>query len=169
LKRPCEPRCSAFSLEESLVSDRRGFTLIETMVALVVVSLCLLIAVPHVRDAFAQNTLLNSRAKVVSLYSAARAVSSSSGRVSYLHLDGNTVYVTAQPRRKTGAGTSDSISVPENFQTLYGVAVSTNPSVDSIRIDQTGLGAGGQAVTVRFTKGSRKDSIQISPYGRVLK
>jgi prepilin-type N-terminal cleavage/methylation domain-containing protein len=153
------------------VSDRRGFTLIETLVALVVVGLGMLIAIPHVRDAFAQNTVLNSRAKVSSLYSAARAVSSSSGRVSYLHLKGNLMYVTAQPRRKAGGGACncDTIGVPENFQTLYGITVSTNPSVDSIKIDQTGLGAGGQTVTIRFTKGSRKDSIQISPYGRVLK
>ena len=151
------------------MSDRRGFTLIETLVALVVVSLGLLIAIPHVRDGLAQNTLLNTRSKTMSLYSTARAVSSSTGRVSYLHLDGNRVYVTAQPRRKAGGGSSDSISVPENFQTLYGVTVSTNPAVDSIRIDQTGMGAAGQAITIRFTKGSRVDSIQISPYGRVLK
>ena len=153
------------------MSDRRGFTLIETLVALVVVSLGMLIAIPHVRNGLAQNTLLNTRAKVVSLYATARAVSSSSGRVSYLHLKNNQMYVTAQPRRKTpiGANSIDTIGVPENVSTLYGVTVATNPTTDSLMIDQTGLGAGGQTVTIRFTKGSRTDSIQISSYGRVLK
>ena len=153
------------------MSDRRGFTLIETLVALVVVSLGMLIAIPHVRDGLARNTLLNTRAKVATLYSTARAVSSSSGRVSYLHLKNNQMYVTAQPRRKTpiGANTIDTIGVPENVSTLYGVTVATNPTADSIKIDQTGLGAAGQTVTIRFTKGSRKDSMQISSYGRVLK
>jgi prepilin-type N-terminal cleavage/methylation domain-containing protein len=164
-----EPRCSAFSLEESDVSDRRGFTLIETLVALVVVSLGMLIAIPHVRDAFAQNTLLNTRAKVVSLYSTARAISSSSGRVTYLHLDNNRVMVTAVPRRKTpiGANTRDTIGVPENVSTLYGVSITTN--VDSVKLDRNGLGAAGVATTVKFTKGSHVDSLVISPYGRVLK
>jgi prepilin-type N-terminal cleavage/methylation domain-containing protein len=149
--------------------SRRGFTLIETLVALVVVSLGMLIAIPHVRDAMAQNNLLNTRAKVVSLYSTARAVSSSSGRVAYLHLKGNRVMVTAAPRRMApiGANTRDTIGVPENVNTLYGVTIATNN--DSVKIDQTGLGAAGNATTIKFTKGSRVDSIVISPYGRVLK
>jgi prepilin-type N-terminal cleavage/methylation domain-containing protein len=147
--------------------SRRGFTLIETLIALVVVSLGMLIAIPHVRDAMAQNNLLNTRAKVVSLYSTARAVSSSSGRVAYLHLNGNRVMVTAVPRRNAGGGSRDTVGVPENVQTLYGVTIATNN--DSVKIDQTGLGAAGNATTIKFTKGSRVDSIVISPYGRVLK
>ena len=51
------------------MSDRRGFTLIETLIALVVVGLGMLIAIPRVTNAFAQNTLLNTRARVMSLYS----------------------------------------------------------------------------------------------------
>lgn len=147
--------------------SRRGFTLIETLVALVVVSLGFLIALPRVRNAFAQNTMLNTRAKVMSLYSTARAISSTSGRVTYLHLDGNRVMVTAMPRRKTGAGTRDTIGVPENVSTLYGVTIST--TADSVKIDQTGVGATAGTTTIRFTKGSYKDSILINPYGRVLK
>jgi prepilin-type N-terminal cleavage/methylation domain-containing protein len=149
------------------VSSRRGFTLIETLIALVVMSLGFLIAIPRVRNAFAQNTMVNTRAKVISLYSTARAVSSSSGRVTYLHLNNNRVYVTAQPRRKAGGGTIDTIGVPENVSTLYGVTIST--TADSVKIDQTGIGATAGTTTIRFTKGSYKDSIRISPYGRVLK
>jgi prepilin-type N-terminal cleavage/methylation domain-containing protein len=151
------------------VSSRRGFTLIETLIALVVMSLGFLIAMPRVRNAFAQNTMVNTRAKVISLYSTARAVSSSSGRVTYLHLNNNRVYVTAQPRRKAGGGACncDTIGVPENVSTLYGVTIST--TADSVKIDQTGIGATAGTTTVRFIKGSYKDSIRISPYGRVLK
>jgi prepilin-type N-terminal cleavage/methylation domain-containing protein len=151
------------------VSDRRGFTLIETLIALVVVGIGMLIAIPRVTEAFAQNTLQSTRSRVMSLYSTARAVSSSSGRVTYLHLSGNRLMITAIPRRTApiGANTRDTIGVPVNVQTLYGVTIA--PSVDSVRIDQTGLGGTGNTTTIRFTKGSHVDSIQISPYGRVLK
>ena len=57
--------------------------------------------------------------------------------------------------------------MPQNVQTLYGVTIAT--TLDSVKIDQTGLGATGNTTTIRFTKGSHVDSIQISPYGRVLK
>ena len=147
------------------MARRNGFTLIETLMVIVVISLTGLIAIPKFTDALAQGNLRGSRAKVMAFYSAARTASLSSGRPTYLHLSGNRIYVTATPRRKPGAGSRDTVTTLENVYTQYGVSLLT--TTDSVRIDPNGVG--GTAATIRLLKGSRADTIQISQYGRVLK
>jgi Tfp pilus assembly protein FimT len=139
--------------------------MIEMLMVIVVVSLCGLVALPKFQDALAQNTLRGTRAKVMSRFAAARAAAVTSGRVAYLHAHGNQVYVTAGPRRLPGAGSQDTITPIENIYNLYGVALVSN--ADSVRIDPNGVG--GTAATIRLTKGSRVDTVQISQYGRVMK
>ena len=146
---------------------RNGFTLIETLMVIVVVSLTGLIAIPRLTDALSQATLRTSRAKVMSFYAAARASATTSARPTYLHLNNNRIYVTALGRRKPGNGVQDTVTAIENVYTLYGATLLTTQ--DSIRIDPSGLGASGATTTIRLLKGSRVDTILVSPYGRVQK
>jgi prepilin-type N-terminal cleavage/methylation domain-containing protein len=150
------------------VARRSGFTLIETLMVIVVVSLTGLITYPKFADAVSQNTLHGTRAKVIGAYSAARAASTTSGRATYLHVHGNQLYVTAIPRRKAGVGDQDTIGQVENLYTRYGVQVLYSTNADSIRIDRNGVG-GSAAATIRLLKGSRVDTVIISQYGRVTK
>jgi prepilin-type N-terminal cleavage/methylation domain-containing protein len=148
------------------VARRTGFTLIETLMVIVVISLAGLIALPKFRDGQSQSNLRSATHKVVSLYSAARSNSMASGRPTYLHLADNLVYVTASPRRKApiGANVQDTLTAAENIYTQYGVSVVG--SADSILINRNGLGT---AATIRLIKGSRADTLTISPYGQVDK
>ena len=93
-------------LEGRLVARPKGFTLIETLMVIVVISLLGLMSIPKFQDAVAQGNLRSSRTRVMSLFATARATSMASGRATYLHLQGNRVYVTAAPRL-AGAGTQD--------------------------------------------------------------
>jgi Tfp pilus assembly protein FimT len=140
-----------------------GYSLVETLLVIVVIGLCMLVTVPKFQDALAQGNLRSTRAKVMSRYSAARATSMASGRATYLHMHGNQVYVTAIGRRMPGNGTQDTITPAENMYTMYGVSVASN--VDSVRIDRNGIGGG--AATIRLLKGDRADTVEISQYGRV--
>ena len=142
-----------------------GFTMIEMLMVIVVVSLLGLVTLPRFRDALSQNTLRGTRAKVMSRFATARAAAVTSGRIAYLHVHGNQVYVTARPRRMPGVGTQDTITPIENIYTLYGVSLTS--SEDSLRIDPNGVG--GTAATVQLAKGSRTDTVTISQYGRVMK
>jgi type II secretion system protein H len=148
------------------VARRTGFTLIEMLLVIVIVSLTGLIALPKFRDGQQQSNLRSSRAKVAALYSAARSTSMASGRPTYLHLMGNQVYVTASGRQKApiGANVQDTTTPPENLYTQYGVTVIG--SADSILINRNGLGT---AATIRLVKGSRADTLTISQYGQVDK
>jgi len=148
------------------VARRSGFTLVETLMVIVVVSLTGLIALPKFTDALSQNTLHATRAKVIAAYSAARANSTTTGRPTYLHVHGNNLYVTALPRRKTtGSGVQDTVVSVDNLYNKYGITLLS--TTDSVRIDRNGVG--GAAATIRLVKGSRVDTIQINQYGRVTK
>ena len=143
------------------MTRRAGFTLIETLLVVVVISLCGLIAMPKFRDAVATNNVASARAKIMALYSTARANSAGSGRVTWLHLDGNNAYVTAV----LAGGALDTITPIESMSGQYGVNVVTTQ--DSVMINQSGIGR--TAATIRILKGIRADTIQISSYGRVMK
>lgn len=153
-------------MEESLVRSRKGFTLIETLMVVVVIGLAGLIAFPKFSEALGASNMRSARVKVTSLYANARAAAASSGRTAYLHLAGGQVYVTATPRRKLpiGANTQDTLTSPTSVYTQYGVSVTADK--DSIRIDPAGIGR--DSVLIRLTKGVRVDTVRISQYGRVL-
>lgn len=148
------------------MTRRNGFTLIEMLMVVVIISLTTLIALPKFRTVVNRSNLLSARAKVMASFSAARATAASSGRTTTLHLASNKVYVTATPRLKTtGSGTLDTIVIPKNIYTLYGVSA-TNTANDVV-IDGRGLGVNGS--TIVLANGSLRDTITISQYGRVLK
>lgn len=141
---------------------RNGFTLIEMLMVVVIFSLTLLIALPRMRSALGRSNLASARAEVIAMHSIARATAAS-GRVAVVRMTGNTVLVTATPRLKAGAGTRDTIALPKNMSAIYGVTVA--PSVDTLRMDQTGLGTNGSNIIL--TKSTFKDTIKVNTYGRV--
>jgi type II secretion system protein H len=146
------------------VIRRAGFSLIEMLIVVVVIGLMTLIALPRLADAFAQNNLNSARAKIISLYSVARATASGSSRTTVLRLSGNRIYVVASPRLDGVAGI-DTVTPVENINTEYGITASV--SSDSILLDQSGLGRNGS--TVILSKSGRADTVTISQYGQILK
>jgi prepilin-type N-terminal cleavage/methylation domain-containing protein len=149
------------------VKRRTGFTLVETLVVVVVIGLIGLIALPKLNAAFAQSNVLSAKAKVMALYSTARATAVSANQTAVLRLNGNQVYVYAYPRRSgapLGVGV-DTIVRPTNLSTAYGVSVSGG--YDSVRVSSTGLGL--DSARIILTKSGRVDTLSISRYGQVIK
>jgi len=151
------------------VSRRHGFTLIEMLMVVVIISLTTLMAVPRFRSAVNRSNMLGARAKVMASFATARATAASSGRVTTLNVNANRVWVTATPRRKAPivGNTVDTIVLPKNLSTMYGVTAT--PSNGTVNIGQTGLGTGGAETSIILSHGNLADTIRISQYGRVLK
>lgn len=149
------------------MSRRHGFTLIEMMMVVVIISLTTLMAVPRFRAAVNRSNLTSARAKVIASYSAARAAAAGTGRIATMNVSANKVWVTATPRLKTtGAGTMDTIVLPKNLNMLYGVTVTTSNGT-TVTINQVGLGS--LANDIRLTHGNIADTVKINQYGRVYK
>lgn len=153
-------------------SQRRGFTMIELLVTLGVVAVLMVIGFPKVREALVKSQVRAARSSVMTLYNGARARAVRDGRSMTLHVNTTSTWVTGQPR-KVDATTQpckcDTVGVVQNLATIYGVALNASP--DSFRVDARGLGV--QAFTngtqVIVTRGSARDSVLISGYGRVSK
>ena len=146
------------------MASRRGFTLIEVMIVVVVTGLLFLIGLPRLRDGVLRNNVYQERAAVSSLYSRARAVSIEQGRMGYLARNGNriTVLVRLTP---SGAAWADTIGVVEDLNARFGVTVTATD--DTIRFDPRGFGLNGTAETITVTRGAISDTVFISAFGRI--
>jgi prepilin-type N-terminal cleavage/methylation domain-containing protein len=151
------------------VSRRHGFTLIEMLMVIVIISLTMLMALPRFRAAVNRSNMLSARAKVMASFSAARAAAAGSGRVTTLHVAGNQVWVTGAGRFKLpiGANTIDTIVLPKNLNTMYGVTAT--PSAGTVVVGQNGLGNSGGTTNIVLSHGNLSDTVKISQYGRVQK
>jgi prepilin-type N-terminal cleavage/methylation domain-containing protein len=149
------------------VSRRRGFTLVETLVVVVVMGLVSLIALPSLQNAWAHSSVLSAKSKITSLYYRARATAIESSRNTVLVVNGGNAYVLARPRLNGGAGTFDTITPVENMYTQFQVALTAN--TDSVRVSPTGVGSNAANPNLILTKGSYADTLFINQYGRILK
>jgi prepilin-type N-terminal cleavage/methylation domain-containing protein len=154
------------------VTRRAGFTLVETAVAIVVVSLLVLIGFPKVSGAMAKNDVRAARTTVVNLLAKARAAATETNRLTWLKLSGNQAWILARPRRAPGAGDADTIGIVENLNTRYGTTMVTAPAgLDSIGYDPRGIASGlnGVAVTITLSRQGHTDVVTIDGMGRVVK
>lgn len=148
---------------------RKGFTLIETLLVIVIVSILVLIGYPKFSSAMVKTNVRGARTTLANMFSKARAAATQSNRKTRLVLSGNQVWIVASPRL-SGAGTFDTIGVVENLNTLYGVTVTSSPAVDSVKFDSRGLAGGfGATSTLKVAKSGHTDSIVVDGLGRVVK
>jgi prepilin-type N-terminal cleavage/methylation domain-containing protein len=140
--------------------QRRGFTLVETLLVIVIMGLVVGLAIPRMSSGTARRNLRGSRNTIASLYTQARVTAMQRGSSAALQFDGNQVFVTV------GAGaTFDTIGAVRNLGTDFGVTV--DPDRASIVIDAKGFLS--DAATVRATRDGYADSVYISRYGRLDK
>ena len=149
---------------------RGGFTLIEMLVALVVVSLVLLIGLPKFSSAMTSQNLRGARTTVINMLAKARAASTETNRLTWLKVSGNKAWILARPRTVAVAGSNaDTLGVVEDLSKRYGATVVM--SRDSIGFDPRGIASelGGGPVTLTVTKSSHSEVVTIDALGRVVK
>ena len=153
--------------------SRNGFTLVETLVVVVLLGLIVLIAFPKVSSAMGRSDLRSARTAVVNLVAKARSVAVQGNRRAWVKFEGNSAYVLARPRLSGVGGAlvdpADTIGAVQNLGLQYKVGLAAN--VDSIRFDPRGIGSwtGGANPTIVLVRGSYSSTITIDGLGRVTK
>lgn len=146
------------------MASRRGFTLIEVMIVIVVAGLLFMIGLPRLRDAVVRNNVYQSRVAVSGLYARARAASIEQGRMGYLAISGNRVTVLLRIA-PAGAAWADTVGVVEDLNARYGVTVTA--SDDTIRFDPRGFGLNGVTESIAVSRDGIADTVFISAFGRI--
>jgi prepilin-type N-terminal cleavage/methylation domain-containing protein len=149
------------------VSRRRGFTLIETLLVIVIISILVLISYPKISSAMVKTNVRGARTMLANMFAKARTAATQTNRQTRLRFSGNQVWIVASPRLLPGIGAVDTIGPVENLNTLYGVGV-TSP-VDSVIFDPRGLAAFGATSTFKVAKSGHTDSILVDGLGRIVK
>jgi prepilin-type N-terminal cleavage/methylation domain-containing protein len=157
---------------------RRGFTLIETLIALAVVAILSGLGYPRLRTFMLKSNLRSARSTVINTVQAAKARALMEGRSVAVNFDNTTgrMWTTAAPRRTatcTGTCDRDTVGVIVNLAQQYGVVLAATRSdaapQPSFSFDLRGLGNSGSSLVVLLTRGGYKDSVNVSSYGRVSK
>ncbi|HUQ15657.1 MAG TPA: GspH/FimT family pseudopilin [Gemmatimonadales bacterium] len=148
---------------------RDGFTLVETLIVVVLLGLIVLIGFPKMSSAMVRSDLRGARTTMVNMVATARAASVQSNRLTWIKFEGNTAHVLARPRLIAVAGSNaDTVGVVQDLSEHYKVAVV--PSVDSIQFDPRGFGAWtGGDVSIALSRGDHSSTITIDGLGRVTK
>jgi prepilin-type N-terminal cleavage/methylation domain-containing protein len=153
------------------VRSRNGFTLIETLIVVVIVGLIVLIGFPKVSQGLVRNELRGARTAVVNLAAKARTVAAQGNRRAWIVFSGDIAYIVATPRTvNDGVSTVDTVGGLQDLGELYKVGVAA--SVDSISYDPRGFGSwvgGADAVTIVLARGDYTETITVDALGRVTK
>ena len=146
-----------------------GFTLVEALIVVVLLGLIVLIGIPKMRSAMILTDLRGARTTLVNMVAKARAASVQSNRITWVKIDGTSVYVGARPRLVAdGVSTVDTVGAVQDLAEIYGVAVAGE---DSIQFDPRGFGSGfiAAADNISLSRNGHTSTITIDGLGRVRK
>jgi prepilin-type N-terminal cleavage/methylation domain-containing protein len=141
---------------------RSGFTLVETLLVVVVAGIILAIGFPRMRDAKTKSDLRSARTTVASMYGRARNAAIETNRTSSLVFNGNDAVVV---RAQAVGAALDTVGPVQNLMAAYGVTVT--PTATTLQIDPRGIGLDAGQVVIRLTRGGYTDSLVISGFGRI--
>lgn len=151
--------------------DRRGFTLYELFVVLVLMGLVGAIAFPKMMQIGNGSNLRGARGAMLTALNVAKSSAVTTGKCGFLRLDGNAVTVFLAP---CGGSTQTTVISNRNFETDYGVDVTlakgngTPSSSDSIGFDPRGIPLNNsQTVTFTFTRSGESRTVVVGNYGRL--
>ena len=150
---------------------RTGFTTIEMLMVVILIGIVTALGFPRIRTAVQKTNVRSTRVYLAAATATARAAAVQRGCRGVVHFTSGasgTVWVTACPRMKAGAGTVDTLGAVEQLAARYSVTLTATR--DSIQFNPRGLNMDFLVTTVRVQGASAvaKDSTVINQIGKVV-
>lgn len=146
--------------------SRRGFSLIELMVVVVMVGVMALIGYPKLQGQFTKAELRAATTRLTAVYAQARATAVQTGRATTVNVLGNRIFIT-----QTVNGVLDTVGTVQHLDSLYKVTLSYNEYADDlIRFDARGMltprlaGAG----EITLSRGGYARVVTLGQYGSIV-
>jgi prepilin-type N-terminal cleavage/methylation domain-containing protein len=147
---------------------RPGFTLIETMVVLIIAGIAMSISLPKFAAMRDRMSVRSAKQQFSSYLATARAAAIRQSQSGQFHVSSSTVWSSVNQPNGTNINVSKSVSLT----TARGVTITlagSPPSNDSIVFDSRGMSSTGAARTYVFTRNGLKDSICVSRLGLIAR
>lgn len=143
-------------------TQKRGFTLIEILMVIVIMGILSTMALPRLARRGVTLTVRSAKQEVASYLAQARATAIATGRSAWFIRSGNTVGVSST---STTAGYVKST----DLMTEHGVTVSAASDPTTIEFDARGMipGGVGGALPIVLSKQSARDSVCVIGLGRI--
>ncbi len=145
---------------------RRGFTMIEMLIVVVVIGLMLRVALPYLRTGIAKANVTGALSAIASLHSVARTSAIQKGRTAVLVVD----HANAKALvllKKTGSTAFDTVGSVVDLASRWGVTVTT--TTDSTVFTPLGIGQGSANNTIITLRSGFADTLVISTAGRLIR
>jgi len=153
--------------------NRRGFTLIELIVVVMVIGVVIGISAPRIRDGMEKINVREAKVSVANYVARARGSAVARGCQSTLNVVTGTagrVWVTSCKTGDAGRTVAiDTVGAVDQIATRYGVNLSS--TANTITFDRRGIATNFASQTIKVTGTtytSVMDSIRINPVGKVL-
>jgi len=149
-------------------STPKGFTLVETLLALVILGTLAILGFPRMSVGMSSASVRGARTTLINLVAKARIAATQTNRITLLKIQGNNAFVLARPRLLPGVGNADTLGSVERLGASYGVTLTA--TIDSVRFDPRGLGTGfGTGTSFVISRNATADTVTIDGLGRVTK
>jgi prepilin-type N-terminal cleavage/methylation domain-containing protein len=144
--------------------NRRGFTLIEVVIVIVIIGVMAVFFFPRLGATLQKQNVRSARNAITTLHAKARAIAIQRGREVRFVLDANRIYLAS---RHPVTGVVDTVDSPQNLSDRYGVSISSTR--DTLRIDPRGVGMASSNTVIVVSRAGFADTITISSIGSVLR
>jgi prepilin-type N-terminal cleavage/methylation domain-containing protein len=151
-----------------VAARRRGFSLVEMLIVVVIIGIMLIIGFPKMRAGMTNNNVRAARTALINMIAGARNAGSQTNRSTWVKVDGSRALVLASPRLGVGGGTMDTIGPIQNLGQLYGVTI-TPATPDSFRFNPTLTSLDVVGKTFIISRSGFADTVSIDGLGRVSK
>jgi prepilin-type N-terminal cleavage/methylation domain-containing protein len=142
---------------------RRGYTLTELLIVVVMVGALTLMSLPKFSGLVERNQLSAAREEITAALATARASAVQKGRAATVRFSGNTMWVTVVT---SNAGATTTVVPVKQFMTLYNVSVAATDT--TITYDMRGFTRLGSTGVFRIVGASRRDSVCITAAGQIM-
>jgi len=148
-----------------MTRTRRGFTLVEILIVIVIMGILATIAMPKLSTLSRRYTVDSAKQDVAAYLAQARAAAIQNGRNGWFIRNGNTIMVALD----TSAGAPPApFTQPLDLKLEHGVSVTMPTNPDSIRYDPRGIAVGlGGVVAIVVKKNGIRDSVCVIGLGRI--
>lgn len=152
-----------------MAARRRGFSLVEMLIVVVIIGVMLGIGFPKLRTGMINNNVRAARTALINMIAGARNAGSQTNRSTWVKIEGNRAVVMARPPFSTAGGrTADTIGPVQNLGQLYGVTVTASPA-DSFRFNPTLTSLDVVGTTFTISRSGRVETVAVDGLGRVIK